>query len=369
MATHFNDTIQGTGLNTPNVSVLDGSASSIPGGAANSHENKDNAVLAAAPPKSAKGRKAFACDVCRRRKVRCDLQRPTCSNCERRGTQCIYRSEKPPTISSRSTKSSSTRKACDSGTGGVAGRLDVGRVSKRSRQLPIIKPKLTPQDENPVSPTTTTTVDYHPSVQPSTQPLSPISVLDDTNQTLDVSSTNMNTLGSPTDLSFTNGHNLSTISASCSPDTVNTSDTSLPCVSADGTAIVSKAGTSPERPLVMEPPPELVQHLVALYVSQTNSQIPLFTLGWMQKELAQGKLAPALTYAMMAVASRSPCAQCTGLDSSALGRSMAKRAADMLQKTTDESLSRLQAIILMDVYHIYEGEMTTAFAFRRYAQR
>ncbi|KAI8324096.1 hypothetical protein GQ54DRAFT_252107, partial [Martensiomyces pterosporus] len=39
---------------------------------------------------SQKRRLNQACLLCRRKKIRCDSSHPSCSNCQRRGIQCIY---------------------------------------------------------------------------------------------------------------------------------------------------------------------------------------------------------------------------------------------------------------------------------------
>nr|GAT60215.1 predicted protein [Mycena chlorophos] len=46
----------------------------------------------AEPPRAPSSKKILiACDFCRRRKLRCDGNRPVCSNCRQRGTSCSYR--------------------------------------------------------------------------------------------------------------------------------------------------------------------------------------------------------------------------------------------------------------------------------------
>ena len=63
-------------------------------------------------PKSRKG-----CKVCKARKVKCDEQRPRCSNCEKRGDQCEFTSSAPHSITSSFDPPTLTRPApADSST-------------------------------------------------------------------------------------------------------------------------------------------------------------------------------------------------------------------------------------------------------------
>ncbi|RKP08301.1 hypothetical protein THASP1DRAFT_29891 [Thamnocephalis sphaerospora] len=345
--------------------------------------------------KAGKGRKAFACDTCRRRKVRCDLRRPCCTNCEKRNAPCVYRSEV-----------SAARHRADSLNAKVSKHSRaVSRGEKRSHPSSTTTAALAHAVGEDCASDTCTSPYLH-SVGSASTCSTPLGLASPTftDMLISVEERSSTALTEPAMRLVSSEpspitHQPSSLSSasserqparSQSDDSVSSQSTSRALVSpyspprsprlnqqqagnAQNAAVIA-ATSCPAMYMSMsssdDPSPELVEHLVALFVTQTNAQVPFFTLGWLQKELASGTMAPALTYAMMAMASRTPCARAAAINAGAIGRCMAARASDMLQRTQGTvSLSWIQAAVLMDVFHTSEGATEMAGRFRRYAQR
>jgi hypothetical protein len=117
----------------------------------------------------------------------------------------------------------------------------------------------------------------------------------------------------------------------------------------------------PSISLTFEPPPELVQHLIAMYISQLTSQISFFTVGWLQKELVKGGVSRALIYGIMAITCRLYSSVITGVDTKALEKGMTDRAADILARYTGvPTISTVQAAMMLQSIYICNGNAQAA---------
>ncbi|RKP23434.1 fungal-specific transcription factor domain-containing protein [Syncephalis pseudoplumigaleata] len=118
---------------------------------------------------------------------------------------------------------------------------------------------------------------------------------------------------------------------------------------------------SPTGALAADPPPDLVQHLVALYISQVTSQISFFTLGWFHKELVKGGTSRAFIYAIMAMACRLYSSVIAGVDVAAMEGAMTDRAAVILARDTSApTLSTVLAAMMLQTLGICNGNTQAA---------
>ncbi|RKP08299.1 hypothetical protein THASP1DRAFT_29890 [Thamnocephalis sphaerospora] len=127
---------------------------------------------------------------------------------------------------------------------------------------------------------------------------------------------------------------------------------------------------APPRPMPSYLPTGLVQRMLAFYITHINTQMPPFTITWLRQKLAQKRVSPALTFAMLANASRSPCIHEMPVHLGPFGWHMAARAATFLHADQEPtSLAEIQAAILLDMFYIGEDMAPLAQQFRAYAYR
>ncbi|KAI8048397.1 fungal-specific transcription factor domain-containing protein [Syncephalis plumigaleata] len=343
------------------------------------------------PIKTGKGRKAFACDVCRKRKVRCDLQRPSCSNCQKRNADCFYRTG---TLSSRRTKSKKSSKSSDKASSpshaANSKRSAVCKTNRNDRQtssayltnlssesavdsdnLNIITfsaagtPPLADHypDDMAITSTSTTSTStsttfeqiwlHSPSISNASS-ISSVSTRGDSS---------VSPMLTPSELDQYISYYGSLQSPPNSPPQYDVGR--INSVYGGGwdkqQYAASTISYTPGVSLSFEPSPELVQHLIAMYISQITSQISFFTVGWLQKELLKGGVSRSLIYAIMAMTCRLYNSVITGVDPEALEKAMTDRAADILARYTGvPTVSTVQAAMMLQSVYICNGNAQAA---------
>ncbi|RKP27288.1 hypothetical protein SYNPS1DRAFT_27050 [Syncephalis pseudoplumigaleata] len=369
----------------------------LPGACTQQHE-ASSTTTANSQHKRPRNRRAFSCDMCRRRKIRCDQRRPQCGSCINRRVTCVYGAAEVgafvavlKTITrkiQRRRQSSRARAAASqpakeaaaaAGAAATANpaKLDAEALSSLAKSLirsisqqetmPLPSPttehypatSITASDIAPVSFTSVLPLQHiHFPTSPPTSP-AVYPVADEwRHEHTPVELTPA--CGSTTDGDSPSPMLLATVvddESDSNDDGDGDNRSSAALVKTLQKVILSPSVTAAS---FQCPDPAVVQHLITIYVRRTHPQMPLFSLSWLNGMLSGNAIPPGLLSAIMALGARFSRELARSTEIASL---LNRQARLFLQQSLDQpDVTTIQTALLTSLYFYLEGNGPMAFA-------
>ncbi|RKP08303.1 hypothetical protein THASP1DRAFT_29893 [Thamnocephalis sphaerospora] len=336
-------------------------------------------------------RRAFSCDVCRRRKVRCDQRRPTCTSCLKHGAACVYATAELGALTAElrdiSKRKSKRRALAPSKPNALQAvtcmHVVAGRNSSTSSSSSPPSPRAANVPLQPVKAVQPPSLDL-PTMQP---PLHGDQIAKGATTTT-MTPKDISTRGTEEHTLATDAaaHMQSTLAAAAAAVAAHQPTLSAAeqlqtsaCLTADSVATSWTDSLSPNCHLqtafstqltispTVYPDVPLIHHLVSLYMTHVHTQLPMFTLGWIQHEQQTSSIPAAIILATMAIGTHYTRAV---VNPRALGRVLAEQARARLSRTMAvPSLKTALAALLVSTFMCSEGDGPSAFALQHLALR